>query len=247
MLGGGVIALEMGQLYARLGCRVTLLERSERIGGREDPEVADALRAILAADGVTLRMSTTVERLRGATGGVELSLLSGGVPETLKVSHVFVAAGRRPNTDDLGLDTIGVAVDPHGIVTVNERLATSVAGVWAAGDIRGGPMFTHTSWTTTASCCPSWWAMGRAPRAASCVRDLHRSGAGPCRTHRDRGAAAGAVFDVLRYDMSRSGRAREQGTSSGFIKVLVERASRRILSATVLATAGASWFMCTWT
>jgi pyruvate/2-oxoglutarate dehydrogenase complex dihydrolipoamide dehydrogenase (E3) component len=240
MLGGGVIGLEMGQFYARLGCRVTMIVRSERVGGHEDPDVAEALRGVLAADGVTLRMSTGVERVSSVAGGVELSLLHDGVRDALRATHVFVATGRKLNTDDLGLDRVGVGVDPSGVVTTDSGLATSVPGVWAAGDIRGGPMFTHTSWDDY-RILVSQLAGDRSrttrrvvPYAIFTDPELGRVGMTETEARR-----SGKAFEVMRFDMSRSGRAREQGTSAGFIKVLVEQDSQRILGAAVLASGGA--------
>ncbi len=240
MLGGGVIGLEMGQFYARLGCRVTILLRSERVGGREDPEVADALRDVLAADGVAFRTSTVVERVRNPGEGVELSLARGEARESLRATHLFVAAGRHPNTDDLGLETIGVATDAHGIVETNERLATNVAGVWAAGDIRGGPMFTHAAWDDHRILLSQLVGDGSrttrriVPYAIFTDPELGRVGMTETAAR-----GSGKAFEVMRYDMSRSGRAREQGTARGFIKVLVERGTNRILGAAVLASGGA--------
>ena len=144
MLGAGVIALEMGQFYARMGSRVTSVGRSSRVAGREDPDVGDALRRALEADGVAFVMDAEVERLEGSPEGVTAVLAGGGSP--VRGSHLFVAIGREPNTRDLGLETIGLALGPDALIPVDERLATTVPGVWAAGDIRGGPQFTHTSW-----------------------------------------------------------------------------------------------------
>src|SRR5262249_32775034 len=114
--------------------------------GREDKDVADALRRVLADEGVDVRTRTTIERIEGRRGSLVVHVRTADGPAMIEASDVFVATGRQPNTSDLGLETLGVEVDDHGIVRGDERLATSVPGVWAAGDIRGGPQFTHTSW-----------------------------------------------------------------------------------------------------
>ena len=238
-LGGGVISLEMGQLYARLGSRVTLIVRGARIAGHEDPEVAEGLRALLARDGIEFETSTTTERITGAAGSLELSLRRDAATKTLRATHLFVAVGRRPNTDDLGLETIGVEVDEAGIVRVDERLATGVEGVWAAGDIRGGPMFTHTSWDDFRILESQLAGDHRrttrriVPYAIFTDPELGRVGMTEAEAKQ-----SGRIFDVKRYDMVRSGRAREAGEDGGFIKLLIERETRQLLGAAVLAAAG---------
>ncbi len=145
MIGGGAIGLEMGQFYRRMGSRVTIIEHSGQIAGHEDKDVADAMQKILAAEGIEFRLDTAVRRVKRGREGIVLRLGEDS-SSSLTASHLFVAVGRQPNTDALGLETVGVAVSPRGIVEVDETLQTSVQGVWAAGDIRGGPQFTHTSW-----------------------------------------------------------------------------------------------------
>jgi pyruvate/2-oxoglutarate dehydrogenase complex dihydrolipoamide dehydrogenase (E3) component len=146
MLGGGVIALEMSQFYRRMGSRVTVIERNPRIAKTEDEDVSQAIREALASEGVAFVLDTVTDSISSASGEVRLTVQSGGRTESLTGSHLFVATGRKPNTDDLGLESVGVAMSPAGIVLPDERLATNVPGIWVAGDIRGGPQFTHTSW-----------------------------------------------------------------------------------------------------
>jgi pyruvate/2-oxoglutarate dehydrogenase complex dihydrolipoamide dehydrogenase (E3) component len=240
MLGGGVIALEMSQFYARMGCRVTLLERSARLAGREDPDVSDALRRVLEAEGVEVRTDTNVERMEPSAAGARLHLRRGDARETLEVSHVFAATGRRPNTDDLGLASVGITPDPHGFVPVDERLATPAPGVWAAGDIRGGPQFTHTAWDDHRILLAQLTGEGArttrriVPYAIFTDPEFGRVGVGE-REARERGLQV----DVHRYELANNGRARELGATEGFIKVLVERGSQRIAGAAVLAESGA--------
>ena len=148
MIGAGYIALEYGQLFRRLGSDVTFLVRGENLLGREDQDISDAMRDILIEDGIDIRFGTQAKRVSpGADGSITL-ILEGpnGATDTLEASHLLVATGRTPNTDDLGLDAAGVTLGKHGAIEVNGRLETNVPGIWALGDVKGGPAFTHISY-----------------------------------------------------------------------------------------------------
>ena len=142
IIGGGYIGVEMAQLYRRLGSEVTIIESGGQIAGQEDADVASRLQELLEAEGIAFRLNARVEKVEGKSAMLKLHVAGA----TLDATHIFSATGRRPNTDDLGLESVGVRTDEHGFVQVDKRLATSVNGVWAAGDVRGGPMFTHTAW-----------------------------------------------------------------------------------------------------
>ncbi len=147
VIGAGTIALEFGQLFRRFGAEVTFLIRGDALLGREDPEIADAMRDILREDGIDLRFRTEARRVSRSADGITLELSGPDGPAgTLDASHLLVATGRTPNTDDLGLEAAGIETDRRGYVTVNERLETNVPGVFALGDVKGGPAFTHISY-----------------------------------------------------------------------------------------------------
>ncbi len=148
IIGAGYISLEFGQLFRRLGAEVTFLVRGEHILDREDTDISDAMRHILLEDGIGIRFKTQAKRvLMGANGGVSLELDGpDGTSETLEASHLLVATGRTPNTDDLGIETTGVTTNKRGYIEVNGRLETNVPGIWALGDVKGGPAFTHISY-----------------------------------------------------------------------------------------------------
>ncbi|WP_099900455.1 FAD-dependent oxidoreductase, partial [Methylobacterium frigidaeris] len=146
VLGGGYVGLELAQAYRRFGSAVTVIERGDRIAGREDPDVADELARLLAAEGITLLTGTEVVRVRGRSGdAVEVAVRSGEGEGVVAGSHILVAAGRTPNTDGIGLDRAGVAVTERGTIQVDDRLATTAPGVWAIGECAGSPAFTHAS------------------------------------------------------------------------------------------------------
>lgn len=143
VLGGGYIGLELGQAFRRLGSTVTIVEQAAQIAGREDEDVAAAMQAALADDGISFRLGTGVVNISGRSGeGVTLALADGS---TISGSHLLVAVGRRPMTHAIGLDIAGVELDARGFVTTDERLRTSAEGIWALGEIAGTPMFTHAS------------------------------------------------------------------------------------------------------
>ncbi|CAN5569515.1 hypothetical protein BH24DEI1_BH24DEI1_10210 [soil metagenome] len=143
VMGGGYIGVEMSQFYRRMGSRVTVVEGNRQILGHEDEEVAEALRRLLEAECVTFKLGAKVARVARDGEGIRVALEG---DQAIDARHLFVATGRKPNTDDLGLGTVGVKITDKGILEADERLATNVPGIWAAGDVRGGPMFTHTAY-----------------------------------------------------------------------------------------------------
>jgi pyruvate/2-oxoglutarate dehydrogenase complex dihydrolipoamide dehydrogenase (E3) component len=143
VLGGSYIALEFGQIFRRLGSQVTIIEVSDRIISREDPEVSSAVASLLANEGITIRTGAKVVQVRAHGEGAVVILDDGSA---VGGSHVLVAAGRIPNSDDLGLDTVGVAVDERGYIVTNDVFATNIDGIYAVGDVNGRGAFTHTSY-----------------------------------------------------------------------------------------------------
>ncbi|HEV2474137.1 MAG TPA: mercuric reductase [Chthonomonadales bacterium] len=237
MMGGGVIALEMGQFYSRMGSRVTILERSGQIAGKEDPEVAAELKRLLESEGISIRLNTHAASVESTGAGVRVNT-SGG--QTLEGTHLFVAAGRRPNTDDLGLETVGLGAAAGKVVPVDKKLQTPVKGIWAAGDIRGGPMFTHTSWDDYRILESQFLGDGarttdRTPVYAI-FTDPQLGRAGITETEARR---SGRPLKTARYDLSHNGHAIEFGRTEGFVKVTIDRSTKQILGAAVLADHGA--------
>ena len=145
VLGGGYIGMEFGQMFRRFGSRVTVVQREQQILPHEDADVTEALQQALEVEGLRFLLGATATRVEKEAGGVALSVVVGGSTETVRGSHLLVATGRRPNTDDLGLQEAGVQTDQRGFIRVNNRLETNVPGVWALGDAKGGPAFTHIS------------------------------------------------------------------------------------------------------
>jgi len=239
-IGAGYIALEMSQFYLRMGCRVTVVEKSDRILQREDEDVVFLLQRLLESEGVEFRLKSEIIRVEPRRGGPVLLVRSNGFRGEIAASRIFVGAGRRPNTDDLGLQTVGVKTSKKGFVEVDDGLATSVRGIWAAGDIRGGPMFTHTSWDDYRILESQLMGDGShttrrvVPYAVYTDPELGRVGQTETEARQ-----AGAEIKVGRFEMRNSGKAREISETEGLIKIVVEAASGRILGASVLACDGA--------
>jgi len=235
-LGGGYIALEMSQFYLRMGSRVTVVERAGQILSREDEDVARLLQSLLESEGVEFRINTVVRKIETRRGGVTLRTESNGSPGEIHATRLFLAAGRHPNTGDLGLDTVGIATTPEGFVAVDERLATSVPGIWAAGDIRGGDMFTHTSWDDFRVLASQLAGDGSrttrrvVPYAVYTDPELGRVGLTE-RAARE----AGTKIKLGRFEMRNNGKARELSATEGAIKVVVDAATDQILGAAVLS------------
>jgi pyruvate/2-oxoglutarate dehydrogenase complex dihydrolipoamide dehydrogenase (E3) component len=147
VLGGGYIGLEFGQMFRRFGSQVTIVQRGERLLAREDADVADAVADILREDGVEVLLETSALRVQKSGGNaIDLTVRTPAGERALSGSHLLVAVGRRPNTDRLDLDRAGVQTDKQGFVVVDERLETNVPGIYALGDVKGGPAFTHISY-----------------------------------------------------------------------------------------------------
>ena len=147
ILGGGYVGVEFAQMFRRFGSRVTLLQRGKQLLGREDDDVAAAVAYILREDGIDVLPETEARSVEpGPEGGVRLTVAGPEGERTVSGSHLLIAVGRAPNTDELGLDAAGVETDKRGFIAVDERLATSAPGIYAIGDVTGGPAFTHISY-----------------------------------------------------------------------------------------------------
>jgi len=145
VLGGGYIGLEFGQLFRRFGSRVTIVQSSNQLLKGEDPDVAQEVANILQQDGIQILLNARASRIHQLSGVLELEIQLGGI-KTLSGSHLLVATGRIPNSDTLNLSAAGVETDPRGFIKVNDRLETTTEGVYALGDIKGGPAFTHIAY-----------------------------------------------------------------------------------------------------
>src|SRR5580704_15992553 len=146
VVGGGYVGVEMSQAMRRFGSKVTMIDRSGRLMSREDPDVCDALRSLLADEGIDILLNARIKQVSGRSGeSVSVVAEQNGIEKVLKGSHVLIATGRNPNTEGLGLELTGVELTDRGYIKVDERLQTTAPGVWAIGEVAGSPQFTHIS------------------------------------------------------------------------------------------------------
>ncbi|WP_258398055.1 FAD-dependent oxidoreductase, partial [Burkholderia multivorans] len=146
IVGGSYVGLEFGQMYRRFGSKVTIVEKGPRLIRREDEDVSDAVREILENEGIDVQLDANCLSARPDGAGIAIGLDCGGSGREVTGSHLLLAVGRVPNTDDLGLDRAGVDTDERGYIKVDEQLRTNVDGIWALGDCNGRGAFTHTAY-----------------------------------------------------------------------------------------------------
>jgi pyruvate/2-oxoglutarate dehydrogenase complex dihydrolipoamide dehydrogenase (E3) component len=240
VVGGSYVGLEFGQMYRRFGSRVTIVEMGPRLIGREDPEVSDAVRDILAAEDIEIRLNAECLTLERTGDGVSVGLecLEGAPVAT--GTHVLLAVGRVPNTDDLGLKEAGIDVDALGFIKVDETLRTSAEGVYALGDCNGRGAFTHTAYNDYEIVADN--LLDGAKRKVSdriliygLFTDPPLGRVGMTETEARR---TGRKLLIGRMPMSDVSRARERGETQGFMKVLVDADSKQILGAAILGVGG---------
>ena len=240
VIGGSYIGLEFAQVFRRFGSEVTVVEMAPRIVAREDPDVSQAIHDFLAAEGIDVRVNAKCVNLAKAGNGVSLGLECTEGPPKEPASHVLVAVGRVPNTDDLGLDKAGIAMDERGYIKVDGGLRTTNPNVWALGDCNGQGAFTHTAYNDYEIVADNLLAnAGRKHTDRIAVYALFTDPPlGRVGMNEAQITAAGIRARVGKYPMSRVGRAVEKGETNGFIKIHVEESSGRILGAAVLGTGG---------
>jgi len=240
IVGGSYIGLEFAQMYRRFGARVTVIEMGPRLIGREDPDISDAVRAILEGEGIEVRTKACCIRLAKHDQGVAIGVdCTEGAPEVAG-SHVLLAVGRRPNTDDLGLDKAGIATDAKGYIQVDDRLATNVEGVWALGDCNGRGAFTHTAWNDYEIVAANLLdgadrrLSQRIPGYALYIDPpLGRVGMTEAQAR-----ASGRPLLLSTRPMTKVGRAVEKDETLGFMKLVADAETKRILGAAILGTGG---------
>lgn len=240
IIGGSYIGLEFAQMYRRFGAEVTVVEKGDHVIGREDPDVSEAIRDILEAEGIHIRTGAECIRLDRHPDGVAVGVdCSEGAP-TIVGSDVLLATGRRPNTDDLGLDKAGVEVDDRGYIKVRDDLSTTVEGIWALGDCNGKGAFTHTAYNDFEIVAANLLD-GEDRRVSDRILGyalyidppLGRVGMTEAQA-----VKAGKKALVGRRPMTRVGRAIEKGETRGFMKIMADADNRSILGAAILGTGG---------
>jgi pyruvate/2-oxoglutarate dehydrogenase complex dihydrolipoamide dehydrogenase (E3) component len=240
VIGGSYIGLEFGQMYRRFGSHVTIVEMGPRLIGREDEDVSAAVKEILENEGIAIRLDAECIGLAKRGGKVAVTASCAPGPEEVVGSHVLLAVGRRPNTDDLGLDKAGVETDKRGYITVDDQLRTSVPGIWATGDVNGRGAFTHTSYNDYEILAANMF--DNDPRRVSdrlsayaLYVDPPLGRAGMTETEVRKSGRKALIGKMM---MTSVGRARERSETQGFMKILIDAETKKILGASILGIGG---------
>jgi len=240
VIGGSYIGLEFAQMYRRFGAKVTIVERNERLVPREDRDISEAIRGILEDEGIAIRTSANCIAFAAHDSGVAVSVNCRSGEPSVVGSHLLLAVGRRPNTDDLGLDTVGVKTDAHGYIVVDDGLQTNVPGIWALGDCNGRGAFTHTAYNDFEIVAANLLdgeerkVSDRVPAYGLFIDPpLGRVGMTEAQAR-----ASGRPILVSTRPMTRVNRAVEKGETKGLMKIVTDAETQRILGAAILGTGG---------
>jgi pyruvate/2-oxoglutarate dehydrogenase complex dihydrolipoamide dehydrogenase (E3) component len=239
VLGGGYIGLEFSQMFRRFGARVTVITRDERLIPREDPDISAEVEKILTEDGIDIVKSANTLRVEGR-GGVQVLVETPEGRREIAGSHLLVAIGRAPNSDLLNLAAAGVATDKAGYITVDNRLETGVPGIYAIGDVKGGPAFTHISYDDYRVLRANWLEGGGATIDGRYVPntmfiDPQLATVGVNETEAKR---RGLNYRVAKLPMTSVARAIEMSETRGFMKAIVDADTHQILGCTILGIEG---------
>lgn len=238
VVGGSYISLEFAQMFRRFGSQVTVIEKGPRLIGREDEDVSAAILSILEKEGIVVHLGADAIGF-GKHGGDIAVTFSAGQPPALG-SHVLLALGRVPNTDDLGLDKAGIETDRRGFIVVDDQLRTSVPGIWAMGDCNGKGAFTHTSYNDYEIVAAN--LLDDDPRRVSDRIDAYALYIDPplgrCGMTETAAKKSGRRVLAGRRPMTRVGRAVEKGETQGFMKILVDADTKEILGCSILGPGG---------
>lgn len=241
VIGGNYIGLEFGQMFRRFGSKVTILERSDRLLSREDEDVAETMTNILEEEDITIYANAKTTKIKQVAGGkIAATVMVNGKEEKIECSHVLMAVGREPQTDTLGLDKTGVQTDERGNIIVNGKLETSQEGIYALGDVKGGPAFTHISYNDYIIAYQNLIekqnidTMDRpVPYCMFTDPELGRVGISESEAKRQ-----GLNYKVTKLPMAHVARAIETGDTRGFMKAVVDPETKKILGVAVIGTEG---------
>jgi pyruvate/2-oxoglutarate dehydrogenase complex dihydrolipoamide dehydrogenase (E3) component len=240
VLGSSYIGLEFAQMYRRFGSEVTVIELAPRLIPREDEDVSDAVASFLKEEGIDVRVGSKVIGVDKQGNAIAVKIESAGKISQVVGTHVLVAIGRRPNTDDLDLDKAGIATDAHGYIQVDDQLRTNVPGIWAMGDCNGRGAFTHTSWNDFEIVAANLLdneqrRVSDRITAYALYTDPPLGRAGMTEAEIRKTGKPALISTMAMEDVSR---AYEKGETKGFMKILVDRDSKQILGASLLGLAG---------
>ncbi|WP_430391786.1 FAD-containing oxidoreductase [Dyella sp. 20L07] len=240
VIGGSYIGLEYAQMFRRFGSQVTIVERQSRLIAREDEDVSEAVRGILESEDIAVRTNAECIAFSPHAEGAVVKVDCTSGDREIVASHVLLAVGRRPNTDDLGLEQAGVKTDSHGYIIVDDALATTAPGIWAMGDCNGRGAFTHTAYNDFEIIAANLLdgATRRVSSRIPCYALFTDPPLGRVGVTDTQARASGKRLLVSKRPMTRVGRAVERGETQGFMKVVADADTRRILGAAILGVSG---------
>jgi pyruvate/2-oxoglutarate dehydrogenase complex dihydrolipoamide dehydrogenase (E3) component len=240
VLGGSYVGLEFAQVYRRFGSEVTVIELGPHLIAREDEDVSRAIAEILKDEDIDIRVSSKVVAVAKQGDTITVTVEQAGTKSEVVGSHLLLAIGRRPNTDDLGLDKAGVATDARGYIQVDDQLRTNVPGIWALGDCNGRGAFTHTSYNDFQIVAAN--LLDNDPRRVSdritayaLYTDPPLGRAGMTEAEVRKSGRPALIATMAMEDVSR---AYEKGETKGFMKILVDKETKHILGASLLGLSG---------
>lgn len=240
IVGGSYIGIEFGQMFRRFGSQVTIVEMGSRLIRREDPETSEAVQEILEDEGIEVQLESSCFAVSDEDGGVSVRIDRNDGTDEVQGSHLLLATGRVPNTDELGLDKAGVATDARGYIEVDDKLRTSADQVWALGDCNGQGAFTHTAWNDHEVLAAN--LLGDEERSIDdrvlCYGLFMDPPLARIGMTEEQARESGRDILVGKRPMSRVGRARERSETRGFIKILVDADTEQILGAAILGING---------
>ena len=240
VVGGSYVGLEFAQIYRRFGSEVTIVEMGPRLIGREDEDISQAVREILEAEGINIRLNAECISLAKRESGVTVRMECNEDSKEVAGTHVLLAVGRVPNTSDLGLEQAGVTIDKHGYITVDDQLQTNVPGIWALGDCNGRGAFTHTSYNDYEIVADNLFNSDHR-RVSDRIQayglyidpPLGRCGMNDAEVRK-----SGRRALAVKYPMSKVSRAYEKGETQGLMKICVDAETKQILGAAILGVGG---------
>lgn len=240
VIGGGYIGLEFGQMFHRFGSKVTIFHSGERILDIEDEDVSEEMGNILRDEGIDIITNCKINRIKREGDEIILSGKGGGLTEDIHCSHILLAVGRTPNTEDLGLEQAGVATDDKGHIQVNDKLETSAEGIYALGDVKGGPQFTHVSYNDFVVVKKNLFEEGNESISDRILTytvftdpQLGRVG-----LNEQQAKEQNIDYEIAKLPMEKVARAYETGHTRGFMKALVDKETGAILGASILGMEG---------
>ncbi len=240
VLGGGYIGLEFAQMFRRFGSKVTILQKGDQIADKEDPDVAEALAEILTKEGIDIYFNSEIKSVKQTKQGIKVSGNLPGGKKSLTGSHLLMATGRAPNTKNLGLENTGIKTDKKGNIQVNHKLETQVKGIYALGDVKGGPRFTHVSYSDYKIVRQNLLENGNASTEDRILTytvftdpQLGRAGLNEMQAKEKK-----IKYKVAKIDMEKVARGIETGRTQGFMKALVDERTDKIIGASILSMEG---------